>query len=301
MVLDYYLQKRIQDEDSPLIGKDADPQFLKFAASIDHIIFTSLSIFFEGNPRLSQYFAVEDQTFASKQQILQIAASLANCSDAPLLLAVTYSAKEHGIPVREMETDKIGEDGVTGRLDKTWYVLGDESVMQSERIELGVTSRALMQQLEMNGKQIIFLAQRQPKRLLGIFACEYGLLPDSERIISQLKEFSVTPIVLTNQRTRPTKSVTAKLGIEEVNSELSEDQKRNMINSFQKKYPQSAFIALPEQQSLVAKVSFPLLIGPPPLHEEYFQVQNLQECLTLLKFARDEIEKARKIFFWCKL
>lgn len=293
MLLEYYLKRILRDPSSPFAENVVTPQQLEYIAALDCVVFTSLSLFYQGEPRLSQYFAVEDQTFASKQSVLQIGGSMAAGSNNPGLRAIFRGAKEADIPLREMELDPVGVVGLTGKLENTWYVLGDESTMKQETINLGVTSQALMQQLEKEGRHIFFLAQRRPKRLLGIFACDQAVITEAPEMIDALKKIDISVHLLTGRRTRPVKALSSKLGIELVNSELSAEQKTNMIASLQKEHQHIAFIGAHK------KTGFSLSLQKE--QDVLLSFSELAELLEIITYAKLQLEKARKLFFWCKL
>ncbi len=237
-------------------------------AHVKRIVFSSTQFFYAGDPLVRQYFAVEDQTMATKERVLHLAASLARASEHASIRAVARAAHEAGQPVREVEVDQVSACGITGRLDRTWYILGDEETMQAEGIELGVSIQALARQFEKEGKYTLFLAQRLPKRLLGIFACEYPIRPDVVGIVEEVEKLGVELVVLSSARNSLVREVGKKIGISSVHSELSHKEKQAIIDDLVQQQPATALIAPPNQEK---KCACTISLAFPPFWKRLMQ------------------------------
>jgi cation transport ATPase len=138
----------------------------------------------------------------------------------------------------------VGEAGIVGKLDRTWFVLGDTACMASENIELGVTIQTLAHQFELDGKFTIFLAQKQPKRLLGIFACEYELESGVPEAIQALRSIGVELVLLTGAKTSIAKGLGTRLSLSLIHSELSSTDKERILSSLVTQQPASAVLGM---------------------------------------------------------
>jgi Cu+-exporting ATPase len=300
MLVESYLNRQLAHLPEGLAGSIADQLTLRKLSEVKRIVFSSTSLLYDGPPRLSQYFGVQDQTLETKQQVLQIAASLASGSRLPLYASFMQAAVETGLPLREMETDSLAGNGVVGKLDRTWYVLGDEVVMNSEKVELGATSRVLMQQLELAGRQMYFLAQKQPKRLLGIFAVEPRLLPGAAASMQGLSQMGIELILLTGEKKRVAAGITQQLGIAVVHSEMREEDKGQLILSLQEQVPETA-VLLNREQAYLSGLALPILVGNNSSQPGTVGLAHLNLLPNLLSYCQDSMERARKRFFWCKI
>ncbi|MCC2631368.1 MAG: hypothetical protein K0S20_67, partial [Patescibacteria group bacterium] len=135
MLLERYLKKQLDSFPEHLRGSLKDVPTMRMMATCDHLIITSSGFFFSGTPILGSYFGMQDQTLETKQHVLQVAGSLSARTKHPLFKAIALAASENGLPVREIDTDSLGSTGIVGKLDRTWYVMGDEKVMHDEGIE----------------------------------------------------------------------------------------------------------------------------------------------------------------------
>ncbi len=211
-------------------------------AGLKQVVIPSSLVFYQGKPIVRQYFAVQDQTIATKQQVLFLAASMVQKGQHSILQSLLHAAKESGIVTREADMDTVEEMGSIGRLDRTMYVLGDEKMMAQQEIELGVTVQTLAHQFELDGKYTLFLAQRHPKRLLAIFACEYELKPGCADVITELRQLGVESILLTGVKTRIAKGLGNRLSVSLIHSELSEQEKDRVVSGLVHQQPASAIL-----------------------------------------------------------
>jgi len=211
-------------------------------ADLKQVIIPSSLIFYEGNPVVRQYFGVQDQTITTKQHVLQLAASLVHKNQHPIFQSIRHAAAENGLSPREVDGDVLENLGSIGRIDHVLYVLGNEQLMNQQEIELGVTVQTLAHQFELDGKYTLFLAQKHPKRLLAIFACEYELKTESAPVVSALSQMQIELVLLTSVKTRIAKGLGNRLGISLIHSELSEQEKERIAQRLVQQQPASAIL-----------------------------------------------------------
>lgn len=299
MLIEWYLRRQLDQLDSKKIGNISSVEGLVKLARLKQLIVPTTSFFYTGMPVVRQFFAVQDQTPTTKQRVLQLAGSLAAASKEPMLHTVAKAAREMGEPLREVETDFISELGVIGKLDRTLYMLGDEACMQQEQIELGVTIQMLAQQFELDGKYTLFLAQKHPKRLLGIFACEYQIDPTIADVSANLQSMGLEIILLTEAKTRIARGVASKVGISLIHSELTDQDKHRVM------------VALAKQQSGTAVLSDESMQLPATLSSIAFSKKEIPHALAtvpnfaalplVIETAQATIKQTQRRLFWCKI
>lgn len=298
MLLESYLKRQISQLPAPSAGILSEPSLVMGLAGIRTLIFTSCEPFYVGIPSVAQYFAVQDQTFETKQAVLAIAGSLAKSVDDPFYQAIALAASESPLGLRELETDPLASGGVIGKLERTWYVLGPESTMAEEAVELGVSSRTVMRRLEAEGKEVLFLAQKQPKRLLGIFAMEQTIKLDAAQNVAVIRKLGIEPVLMTGQKTSVAKSLAVTVGIEQVHSELDLPSKRNLMASYAKTALAPAFILTHATAGLLQSGSCGIGLGDAPGDARITDLHVLPDLITN---SRELVRKAQKVFFWKKL
>jgi cation transport ATPase len=299
MLIEWYLRRQLELLNPKKTGRVNSVEALIQLAGLRQLILPTTSFFYTGTPVVRQFFAVQDQTMATKQRVLQLAGSLVVATKEPMLHAIAQTAIESGEPLREIEIDRISELGITGKLDRTWYLLGDEACMQQEQIELGVTIQTLAQQFELDGRYTLFLAQKHPKRLLGIFACEYQIDPAIANVIAGVQNLGLDIVLLTEAKTRIARGVAGRVGISLIHSELNEPDKQRIMLALAKQQPASAILtdgieAIPSSvpSILVSKQEVPQALAV---------LSNLATLPVLLESAQHIVQQARKRFFWCKI
>lgn len=271
---------------------------VKELAALKQLVVPSALTFYTGQPNVRQFFAVQDQTLSTKQHVLQVAGSLAGSSPSPVLKAVVRAAQEAGLPLREVDGDTLGEAGVVAKLDRTWYVLGDTDTMAAESIELGVTIQTLSHQFELDGKYTIFLAQKQPKRLLGIFACEYELQPGVTEAVQALRAQGVELVLLTGARTSIAKGLGLRLSLSLIHSELSSADKERVLTSLVAQQPASAVLGGRCGGKRVRRI----VLGKGEASDTVLAaVPDIAQLATLITEARKLVSASQRSILWRNL
>ena len=244
MFTKWFLRRQLQSLQTSAEGRFTipDTEALVTLGGLRQIVFPTSHLFYAGAPVLRQFFAVEDQTEVTKNHVLQLAASLAAETGESLFQPIARAAREMQQPVREIEVDHIAETGVLGKLDRTWYILGDESCLQQEQQELGMAVARMVRQFESEGMYTLFLAQKQPKRLLGIFACQFPIRPEAPNEVTALHELGLEVVILTETRTAIARSLGRQLGVTLVHSELKSSEKAKVLQSLMMQQPATAII-----------------------------------------------------------
>ena len=297
MLLESYLKKQLSRsyQNGQVILRGYEEVFR--VANLKRLVFVTLSFFQEGEPRIAHLFAMEDQKLSTKQQVLQIAGSLAGKAHGDWLKTPYRAAQDSGLPIREVEIDQYGERGVVGKLDRTWYVLGDETLMKQEGIELGATSQALIQQMEQAGHQLLFLAQKQPKRLLAIMACKRDINTDAIQVVKELGQLGISVQLFTGEKPRIAQSVARELGIVQVNGDLSDADKRRMIENLQLELPECGFVSTNATHSLFPEEALVFIVRGRN-QKKSVTIPTIESLVTEIKRARDIMNKVKHLFFW---
>lgn len=206
-LLYWYLKRRLHRAPARVQDILRDPGCMLQVARSDRAVLLSDSMLITKVPYVTDYLATQDQTEASRLKVLQIAASMASYGSSPYFLAVKEAAVLQELAVREVEIDATDSHRILGRLDRTWYVFGDRGGMETEGITLGVTSQTLAQQLEAQGKAVYYLAQRQPKRLLGVVACRSEISEDAVRAVESLRSLRLKTELVSSHSERMLEAV----------------------------------------------------------------------------------------------
>lgn len=299
MLTRWYLNRQLQElqaKPQPRFGIASVPALLA-VAQLKQLIFTSTETFYTGGPQIKQFFAVEDQTKGTRESVLSRAGSLAAASGHPMLGVVSQYAQSENLPIREIEADAVGRCGVTGKLDRTWLVFGDQEAMEMEQIEIGVSAHTIAQQFEKAGEYVLYLAQRQPKRLLGIFACAFPLLPAASKIAEGLRGLGLELVLLSSARSVHLNAVNQELGLTQVMGDLKFSSKQEQIHQLVQAQPASGVVVLPGQ-SFQSPIK--LVHSPVPTDDDLW-FTDLAALGELITAAQNVANRTRRRFFWAKL
>lgn len=276
-------------------------------AKLDQLVLPSVSLCYHQVPVLAQFLAVQDQTRATKQRVLSIAASIAAAYPHGIFAALTKAAQEFDEPLRELEVDQIAEYGLTGKLDRTWYILGDAFCMQQEQIELGVAIQAIAQKFEVEGKTVLFLAQRQPKRLLGIFALGYTVQVESLEALDALQAMGIELLMLTSVHTHVAKVMSRELEVPVIQAELSLQEKHHIVRAVLQSRTDTAVVVDLRAAGFDTYVqsksdgSRTIMVGTGRAtseHDGIVSVKTLTDLLEVIKASHTILLKARRTLFW---
>jgi cation transport ATPase len=295
MLTNWYLQRVLQDLNDKASGVFHVPSTAALIelSQVQAVVFPSTSFFYAGNPELSQFFAFQDQTMDVKQQVLGLAAGLAAEAQGSSFKPIVAAAKSMGLSVREVEVDQIAPLGLVGKLDRTWYILGDEACMAQEGIELGMSVQTLARRFQQEGKYSIFLAQKQPKRLLGVFACFYPLHSKVLGVAEMFHKEGVAVELLTTLKSPIALTVAHQLGISLLQSELSAEEKQLALMGIQNQQPKSAVVMA--GTDVQGGIALQLPSG------ELAWAQSLQELPMLIQAGQQGMRRLKQRLFWVTL
>jgi hypothetical protein len=300
MLVDRYITKQLaylpHSEQGGIQGVEA----VKRLAGIQHILSLDSAPFEVGLPSVAQYFALQDQTLNTKQQVLQIAASLVRGMATPALQALTRAAQELNLPLREVEMDS-STSIVEGRIDRTWYLFGTAEAMHMEAVELGVSSQTIAQRLEDEGREVYYLAQKQPKRLLAVFAITSPLSLEAGTLVKELCSMGISVTLLSQQKNRVAKGVAKQLGIDLVHSELDTKELRSVLKMRQEGHPEIGILADASMVRLVPPHSSLMVRGDRVMEGALVQVAHIEELPAHIEAARTIIAQTKQRFFWARI
>ena len=165
---------------------------------------------------------------------------------------------------------------------------------------MGATSQALMQQLELTGKRLYFLAQRGPKRLMAIIACGTELDPHAVDAVHRLRALGLEVSLLSEERERIVQGLCQSAEITQWRSELTPAGKHQVAEQFIQEQPRGGFLCRPADVELVPEPSLITVIGRPQ-PQASVSIAELGELVDEIERARTLMQQAAKVFFWRKI
>ena len=213
------------------VGKGATAGVLiKDAASlerfekVDTLVVDKTGTLTEGKPRVT---AVVPTPGGDEAALLALAASLERSSEHPLAAAIVASAKERGLPLREVaDFRSVTGKGVAGTVEGRAVLLGNAGLMRDQGIVLG-DLEARADELRREGATALYAAA--DGRPGGVIAVADPIKASTPKALETLRSEGVRIVMLTGDNRTTADAVARRLAIDEVVAELLPDQKHQVV------------------------------------------------------------------------
>jgi Cu2+-exporting ATPase len=201
---------------------------LEATASIDTVVFDKTGTLTEGKPALTDLRPADG---IAEEELLRFAASADQPSQHPLAAAIVAGARERGIELsKAQDFDSVPGQGVTVRVDGRRVLIGNQKLMERERVVLG----ALIQEAERlaaDGKTPMFVAaDGQP---LGVVAVADRVRPSAKIAVQALHELGIQTVMLTGDNRRTAQAVARELGLDTVIADVLPEEKSVQVRALQ--------------------------------------------------------------------
>ena len=203
--------------------------YLEILAKIDTIVLDKTGTITFGKPNVTD---VLPQDELDKKRILQLAASADKLSEHPLAVALLNEAKMQNICIVEPEDfQAVPGMGVIAKIDRDEIILGSPKLLKEKSIFISDRVKKDAQDLEKQGKTVIFLAQGSKiKGIIGIADIIREVVPET---INKLRNMGINDFIMLTGDNQPTaKAIAERLGIE-YKAELLPQDKVKEIKKFQ--------------------------------------------------------------------
>jgi Cu+-exporting ATPase len=195
-------------------------------AEVDTLVFDKTGTLTEGRPKLIAVETAEDAA-ASQDDLLRLAASLERGSEHPLAAAIVSGAKDKSLALVEAaDFASVTGKGVTGKADGREIALGNEALMADLGLEPGALAKRA-DALRGEGATVMFVAL--DGALAGLVAVADPVKATTEEALAGLRAEGLRLIMLTGDARRTAEAVAARLGIDEIEAEVSPEDKGALV------------------------------------------------------------------------
>ena len=219
---------------------------LETAHKVKFVVFDKTGTITKGKPELTDIHinksAKINKKSITEKQLLTIAASIENHSEHPLAEAIVKAAKQRRTTLKKTSKfQAIVGKGVTAKIKKTTYFLGNQKLMQSNKVTIPKDITKIQTKLEEQGKTAMLLAQKTSSKakpqLLGIVAVADEIKKDSKTAIKQLSKLGIISYMITGDNQRTANAIAKKAGIskEHVFAEVLPEDKAKHVKRLQKR------------------------------------------------------------------
>ena len=177
----------------------------------------------------------------SRDEVLQIAASLAAYSEHPVAQAIFQAAQVEEISfLRVAKAQAQVGQGMTGCVAGQSIRLG-KRLFALEALNGSTCLNPDSQRLEAEGKTVVWVVRQQ--QVLGIVAVADHIRPDAPRLMTALKQMGVEAMVmLTGDNPTTAQSVAREIGADRVYAELMPEDKVAVLKRLQQRYETVAMV-----------------------------------------------------------
>jgi Cu+-exporting ATPase len=201
---------------------------LEMFERIDTLVVDKTGTLTEGRPRLTALVPRGEHT---EDELLSVAASLEKGSEHPLASAILSGAMHQGVTMTaSAEFRTLPGKGVVGKVAGRSAALGNERLLA----ELGLTPGELApraEALRFEGMTVVFVVR--DGQVIGMLAVSDPVKPTTPAAIRALHADGIRIVMLTGDSRTAAEAVAAKLGIDEVEAEVTPDQKGAVVKRLQ--------------------------------------------------------------------
>lgn len=223
------------------IGKGAqagilfrDAKALELAEKIDVLVLDKTGTITEGKPEV-----VEILPFAgsSKNEVLQLAASLELGSSHPLAKAIAEEGKKESLSILSVQNYKaVSGLGVEGEIAGVKYQLGRPDWVAAPYS----LDQQLIQKAESQGQTVMVLAD--PQRILGYLTVADKIRESSKQAIARIQKQGVKVVMVTGDNEGTAREIAQQAGIQEYRFGVKPADKASIIVTMKRKKQRIAMV-----------------------------------------------------------
>ncbi|WP_239996639.1 cation transporter [Photobacterium phosphoreum] len=214
-----------------------DAEAMQQAAGIDTVVLDKTGTLTEGKPQVVDYKIYNTLT---REQLVQLAASLEQSSEHPLANAIVQSAQQQQLDLYP-HSDFMTHSGlgVSGTVDQQQLLLGNAKFMNQNNIKI-THAEADFDFIANQGATPVYLAQNG--LLAGIIGISDPLRKDSFSAVKRMQKMGLNVVMLTGDSIKTAQVIAAKLGITDVVADVLPDGKAAQITLLQQQGKRVAMV-----------------------------------------------------------
>lgn len=198
---------------------------LEMLNNIDVIAIDKTGTITKGEPKVVSVFSL-----INERELLGITSAIERKSEHPLADAIVQYASDKDINDEYIieEFKAISGRGVFGIVNGNKYLVGNRSYLEENGITLDIDDSETQ-----NGVTSLYIAKND--KLIGIIGVSDVLKEGSLEAIKRITERGIEVIMITGDSKTSAKSIASKVNIDRVYSEMTPEQKSNVIKDIQDK------------------------------------------------------------------
>jgi Cu2+-exporting ATPase len=202
---------------------------LESARNLAMVIFDKTGTLTRGAPVVSGVAAAPG---TSEGDVLAYAAAVEANSEHPLAQAIVAEAKRRNVPkLRAAGFEALPGRGARALVGSKRIGIGGVPWLSEIKVVVPSAIEKLTTAWASNGKTILYAVDE--RQLLGAFAVEDEIRPESKKAVDDLHELGIRVAMITGDSKAVADSVSRRLGIDEVEAEVLPAEKASAVKRFQ--------------------------------------------------------------------
>jgi Cu+-exporting ATPase len=213
-----------------------DAEAIEVLRKVDTLVIDKTGTLTVGRPKL---MTVKTAAEIDESQLLRLAAAIETASEHPLAAAIVQGALDRGIsPAKAEDFESVTGKGVRGRVGEHLVALGNERLLEDDRISTTESAPAA-DELRKMGQTVMFVAV--DRRVVGILGVADPIKKTTAEAIGQLRREGIRIVMLTGDNRATAEAVARPLHIEDVIPEVLPDRKAEVVRRLQQ---EGRFVAM---------------------------------------------------------
>ncbi len=204
---------------------------LEKTLDIDTILFDKTGTLTKGVPEVTDIIPLNSRF--SEHDLLYLSASAEKGSEHSLGESIVKAASMRDISLDEPdEFSAIPGKGIIATVKNEKIILGNKSLIETQKISLVENLEEKMSSLQKEGKTVMILAKN--KEILGLIAVADVIKESSIEAVRILKSLGKEVIMVTGDNKRTADAIAKQAGIERVYAEVLPEEKAKLVREIQK-------------------------------------------------------------------
>lgn len=202
---------------------------LEAARTVDTVLFDKTGTLTKGEFGVVEVWNISGYT---KDEVIELAASLDALSEHPIARAVVAKAKEQGLSLKDPKKfEAIKGSGVKAMIGEQEVMVGGPALLESLGLTIPNEISNHVQDAGKKGQTVVFTIK--DKKLLGAIALADIIREESREAIRSLKEMGIKSAMITGDSEDVAKWVASELGIDEYFARVLPHQKSEKVKALQ--------------------------------------------------------------------
>ncbi len=203
---------------------------LETATRLDTIVLDKTGTITKGEPSVVEIISF-DENFASREDILKLAASVEKGSEHPLGKAIVHEGKVRNIQLWEPDNFKAhGGFGVEANINGNLVHMGKPGWFETLNIDIS-KAKPVIEKMQSKGNTVMVLAGNHT--LSGLVAVSDVVKPESKAAIKQLHDQGLKVVMLTGDNQQTAEVIGAQVGVDDIFAEVRPREKSLKIKQLQ--------------------------------------------------------------------